>query len=145
MSIRNCPECGRIFEFVFNDLCPECFKNEENESEAIVNYLKDNPGAGISEISQATGIGADKIIKMLKSGRLINVCEQHDIKLLTCERCGKPIANGSFCLQCRDSMTRVLIQGTRESSKYPGEKHDAVRDAKRETGKSNLFTAHFKK
>jgi len=29
MSIRNCPECGRIFEFVFKNLCPECIQKED--------------------------------------------------------------------------------------------------------------------
>ncbi len=145
MSIRNCPECGRIFEFVFKNLCPECIQKEDNESEAVIDYLKNNPGVGIPEISEATGISVDKIIKMLKSGRLIIVCEKNGINLLTCERCGKPIVNGSFCLQCRDSMTRILIQDAKESSKPPGVRQDAVSKTQKETGKNNLFTSHFKK
>ena len=114
MSIRNCPECGKLFEFFFKNLCPDCIKKEENDFEAIVAYLKNNPGVGITEISEATGIGANRIIKMLKSGRLITVCEQHGILLLNCERCGKPIAEGQFCPQCRDSMSKVLSRETRE-------------------------------
>jgi predicted amidophosphoribosyltransferase len=145
MSIRNCPECGRIFEFVFKNLCPECIQKEDNESGAVVDYLQNNPGVGIPEISEATGINADKIIKMLKSGRLIIVCEKNGINLLTCERCGKPIANGNFCPQCRDSMTKVLIQGAKESSKPPGVRQDAGSNTGKETGKTNLFTSHFKK
>jgi len=145
MNIRNCPECGHIFEFVFKNLCPECIQKEDNESEAIVVYLKGNPGVGISEISEATSISADKITKLLKSGRLLIVCEKNGINLLTCEHCGKPIANGSFCQQCRDSMARVLNQGARESSQYPGERPDSGHDTRKETGKAGSFTAHFKK
>ncbi len=115
MSIRNCPECGKLFEFFFKNLCPDCIKKEEGDFEAIVAYLKNNPGVGITEISEATGIGANRIIKMLKSGRLITVCEQHGILLLNCGRCGKPIAEGQFCLQCRNSMSKVLSGETRET------------------------------
>jgi rRNA maturation protein Nop10 len=145
MSIRNCPQCGRIFEFVFKNLCPECIQKEENESQEIVNYLKNNPGVGISEISEATGVSADKIIKMLKSGRLMIVCEKNSINLLTCDHCGKPIANGNLCQQCRDSITRVLIQGTRETGKHPDVRQGTECNARKETGKTDLFTSHFKK
>ncbi len=155
MSIRNCPECGKLFEFFFKNLCPDCIKKEEGDFEAIVAYLKNNPEVGITEISEATGIGANRIIKMLKSGRLITVCEQHGILLLNCGRCGKPIAEGQFCLQCRNSMSKVLSRETRETgetgeireiSEHAGvEKHDSERDTKRETGKNSLFTTHFNK
>jgi len=145
MSIRNCPECGQIFEFVFKNLCSDCIQKEDNESEAIVAYLKGNPGAGISEISKTTGISTDKIIKMLKNGRLLIVCEKNGINLLTCDHCGKPITNGSLCLQCRDSMTRVLNQGTREHGKHPDERPGAGSNTRKETGKVGPFTTNFKK
>jgi hypothetical protein len=145
MSIRNCPECGRIFEFVFKNLCSDCIQKENNESEAIVAYLKNNPGAGISEISEATSISVDKIIKMLKSGRLLIVCQKNGINLLTCEHCGKPIANGSLCQQCRDSMSRSLLQGTREHGKHPDERPGTGFNSRRETGKTGSFTKNFQK
>jgi RNA polymerase subunit RPABC4/transcription elongation factor Spt4 len=142
MSIRNCPECGRIFEFVFKNLCPECIQREDKESEAVVDYLKDNPGARIPEISEATGISADKITKMLKNGRLISICERNGIKLLACEHCGKPIANGNLCQQCSDSMTMVLHQGARKLSNNPTERPNGAR-LRKESDKKNLFTTHF--
>ena len=149
MSIRNCPECGKLFEFLFKNLCPDCINKEDGEFEAIVAYLRENPGVGISEISEATGIGVNRIVKMLKSGRLIAVCERHDIVLLTCERCGKPIAEGQFCLQCRGFMSKALngeIGEAMDYSKHAGvEKHNSGRDARSEVGKSGLFTKHFNK
>jgi hypothetical protein len=141
MRIQNCPECGRIFEFFFLNLCPECIEKEENESRAILNYLEANPGAGIPEISEATGISVDKIIRMLKGGRLIAVCEQNNINLLTCERCGRPIAKGNLCQSCRDSMARALLESSRRASH---ERYVTPQDTKKET-KSSALTSHFLK
>jgi flagellar operon protein (TIGR03826 family) len=142
MSLRNCPQCGRLFEFVFKNLCPECSQKEQDDFEVVATHLKDNPGVGIPEISKATGVSTDKIIKMLKSGRLI-VCEQSEGSLLTCERCGKPIVNGHFCPACRDSMARALMQKSGESNKTAA-KSGRESSAKNESA-TGSFTVHFNK
>ena len=143
MSIRNCPDCGKLFEFYVKNLCPDCITQEENDFGAIVAFLKDNPGTKVPEISEATGIGANKIIKMLKSGRLISVCEQHGIVLLTCEHCGIPIAKGHLCPQCCESMSKVLSRDGKESSKSVRGKNDSESGAGIRTDKTGAFTAHF--
>lgn len=74
MSLRNCSECGRMFEFVFSTCCPECAEKEERNCRLVKDYLKENPEMGVNEISEATGVSCGTIIRMLKNGTLVNVC-----------------------------------------------------------------------
>jgi hypothetical protein len=157
MSIRNCPECGRLFEFVYKNLCPECNQKEEDDFDLVANYLKKNPGVGLDDISEATGVTVDTVIKMLKSGRLLSVCEGKNIALLTCGRCGKPIINGHYCQQCLELMSAALKGTAREPGRPAGERAGIFGDAGGGSGSSTGsgasskksikagFTSHFNK
>ena len=140
MGIRNCTECGRVFVYVINDMCPNCVMQEDAYFKTIADYVKDNPKVDVAEISKGTGIDAGKIIKMLKGGRLIPICEQHDLSLLVCERCGISIANGRFCPRCFENVSKMLIGVAREYREAIRKKVEGI---KPET-KSN-FTRHFLK
>jgi len=138
VSVRNCPECGRLFDFVFVNMCPECLEKEESCTKVVRDYLEENPASKISKVSEATGVSAKTIIRMLKSGMLEDVCREKNIKLLTCERCGEPISDGRFCRKCREYMTGVLCK-LMESGNVPGNKEE-------ESGESRNnahFTEHF--
>ncbi|AFV10802.1 flagellar protein YvyF [Thermacetogenium phaeum DSM 12270] len=105
MELRNCPECGKLFAFLSRNLCPECAALEDEYVKRIQEYLDGPGGATIKEISDATEVPEEKIISLLREGRLIvrgKAC------LLECERCGKPIDSGRYCASCRAILANSL-------------------------------------
>lgn len=105
MELRNCPECGKLFTFLSRNLCPECVALEDEYIRKIQQYLDDQGGATVTEISDGTGIPEEKIISLLREGRLIIRGEAY---LLECERCGEPIRTGRYCASCRASLEASL-------------------------------------
>ena len=110
MEFRNCPVCGTLFRYVSRYMCPACIEAEEKEFDTVRRYVRDHEGATISAVSEATGINQEKIIRFLKDGRLVArglVLEGE----LTCERCGKPVAEGNMCDNCRADIFRDINRG----------------------------------
>jgi flagellar operon protein (TIGR03826 family) len=110
MEFRNCPVCGNLFNYVSRYMCPTCIEVEEKEFETVRKYVRDNEGATIFSVSQATGVNEEKIIRFLKEGRLIArgmVLEGE----LTCERCGKVVTEGTMCETCKADIFRDFNRG----------------------------------
>ncbi|MDD3364549.1 MAG: hypothetical protein PHZ03_06170 [Syntrophomonas sp.] len=106
-SLRNCPECGRIFGYMGRNLCPECLGKEENEYMTVRKYVRDHPGAGVFEVAEATGIEEEKILQFLRDGRLQSRGFQGTLE---CERCGNKITGGRYCEACRGQMDASIRQ-----------------------------------
>lgn len=96
-NLRNCPICGRVFAHNGRDICNKCLEKEDDDYAIVRRYVRDHPGASVSEVAEATEIDEDKILQFLRDGRLVT-------KGLTyttmCERCGKTISSGKFCESC---------------------------------------------
>ncbi|MEA1962368.1 MAG: TIGR03826 family flagellar region protein [Bacillota bacterium] len=102
-SLRNCPECGRLFAYTGRNLCPRCMEKEEEDYMVVRRYIRDHRGASIFEVSEETGIEEDKILRFLKEGRL----ESRGFKnVVQCERCGKSINQGRYCESCLQEMSK---------------------------------------
>ena len=107
-DIRNCIKCGRIFQYDgFNKKCERCRRDEEEDFKKVKEYLYDNPGATITEVSEETGVEEDLILKYLRQGRL-EISSEGGSLVLDCERCGRAIRTGKFCDQCAEEMAREL-------------------------------------
>lgn len=133
MNLRNCPECGHLFEFTVRNLCPDCINKEDDDFELIKSYLKHNPDAGILEVSEKTGVSEKKIMAFLKNGRLI--LESTNVITLNCERCGRLIRTGRYCDDCCTSINKVLENTTGTTSNNRGRNEE----------KQSRFTGHFQK
>lgn len=140
MTIRNCPECGKIFEFVFKTLCPECAEQDEADLLLIKDYLLCHSCATISEIAQETGVAARKVFRLLRDRRLTVVCEKNKIQILNCERCQKPVLNERFCPECREYLSAILGKMSKENA---GELTDSRKTVNQETISASPFTVHF--
>ncbi|NLW22201.1 MAG: MerR family transcriptional regulator [Tissierellia bacterium] len=108
MKVRNCSRCGKIYAYDGFNICIKCRREEEEEFKKVKEYLRENPGANVAEVSEETGVEAKRIIEFLKQGRL-EIKDEHNI-LLTCERCGTSIRTGRFCDKCTIEMTREFKQ-----------------------------------
>lgn len=105
--LRNCSKCGRVFPYMGRNICPKCLEKEEDEYQVVRRYVRDNPGAGVIEVAEETGVEEDKILQFLRDGRL------HTKGLtasLRCERCGQIIDSGRFCANCINEVN-AEIQG----------------------------------
>lgn len=96
-ELRNCPICGKVFVKVARNLCPHCLDQEEYEYEEVRKYLKDAPGASVSEISEVTGVNEERLLKWMREGRLEVTLAGGE---LTCRSCGARITAGNLCARC---------------------------------------------
>ncbi|MBO8159046.1 TIGR03826 family flagellar region protein [Thermosyntropha sp.] len=117
-DLRNCPKCGRLFAYQGRNLCKKCQEEEENEYLLVRKYVRDNPGATIFEVSEATGVEEEKILQFLREGRLQS---KGLAAALECERCGKKISAGRFCPECIKEMD-AQIKGIIGSQGSEGKK-----------------------
>lgn len=113
MDIRNCKNCGRLYQYDGNKLCQKCRNDEGDEFFKVREYIYDHPNASIVEVSEETGVEEEKILAYLRQGRLELKGEN---LILDCERCGKPISTGRFCNSCINEMQKELSQAAKGMS-----------------------------
>jgi hypothetical protein len=125
-----------MFAPTVRDLCPDCIKKEEDDYALIKSYLKQNPGADVLEVSEATGVSEKRVLQMIRNGRLILDAR------VSCERCGRPIDSGRFCHECLidlgKSLESLLQPPDVPSSRPTGYENGSKDDNSR-------FTKHFRK
>mgnify|MGYP001295781955 CR=1 FL=1 len=98
MNIANCTRCGKIFRPVGGrKMCPQCLEADQKDFAAVRDYLKENPGAHIAAVSEATGVPVKRIQEYLREGRLVLAASAD---WLRCERCGAPLQTGRLCAKC---------------------------------------------
>lgn len=106
-DLRNCSKCGRLFGYTGRPLCSFCIEEEEDEYKIVRDYLYDNPGSSVVEVSEATGVATDQIMRFLREERL-QISSDNENMLLECETCGRPITTGRFCHNCKDNLKNAL-------------------------------------
>jgi len=103
LNIANCPRCGRVFAKGIRDVCHKCYENIENEYNICIQYLRDNKGATIKELSDETNVSVKQITKFIKEGR-ISLYNAPNLSY-PCESCGVLIRDGTICEVCRSRLT----------------------------------------
>lgn len=121
MNVRNCRNCGRIFNYVTGmPICPACRERMEQKFQEVKDYIREHKGAGINEVSEACDVEANQIRQWLREDRL-EIAPDSAIKL-ACESCGAPIRSGRFCEKCTGNMTKnfkdVLKSNQPEKPKF---------------------------
>lgn len=105
MPISNCEKCGAVFAQVDSPICPECSRKEEAEFQKAVEWLRDNPGKTIGALSEGTGISSSDILRWTREQRLLFSGNGQNV---LCKRCGKPIASGNLCDDCKSTLSDEL-------------------------------------
>ncbi|MFB5266732.1 TIGR03826 family flagellar region protein [Paenibacillus enshidis] len=114
MNIDNCPRCGKLYAVNIRELCLNCIKDIEREYEVCVQYLRDNRGSNIQELSEATEVSVKQITKFIREGR-ISVMNAPNM-MYPCEVCGTLIREGHMCDSCRTRLTKELTEATRNEN-----------------------------
>ena len=137
MDLRNCPQCGKVFNFIRTNLCPECQEKDEQAFREIRKYITQHPGATAIEVSKNTGISEEKVLRFLREGRLSAGAEHQSN--YTCELCGKPVLRERYCLACREKLTECLKKTIIEENK------EQQNRALGNSGKAKMHTADLRK
>lgn len=114
MNLDNCPRCGRLFVKNLMGLCQPCIKDLEHEYEICVNYLRENKGTNIQELSDATGISIKEITRFIREGR-ISIANAPNM-MYPCEVCGTLIRDGHMCDSCRSRLRKDLSNAAKENA-----------------------------
>ncbi|BBB91688.1 MAG TPA: flagellar protein [Methylomusa anaerophila] len=119
MELANCPECGKVYLENSYKMCPDCYHQEEEDAEKVVEYLRDKNKATIDEIHKATGVKHKIILHLLRRGRIVGEI------LYPCESCGELISSGRICYECSKSLMDQLDvwKQKEEKSKKDGISH----------------------
>ena len=109
MSLSNCSRCGRMFhKSSAGRVCSDCIVEEEQSFIKVRDFLEENPGCNLGEVSAATGVEASMINKFLREGRLATLGDLSAGIRGECKRCGKQIDAGRFCRSCIELMGSSL-------------------------------------
>lgn len=106
-ELRNCIRCGKVFAYTYNPVCNKCLEQEEEEFKRVKEYIYENPGSTAYEVSEATGVSVEKIMKFLREERLELSSENANL-LLECESCGRPIKSGRYCEECKNQIANEM-------------------------------------
>lgn len=62
MNIRNCRNCGRIFNYVAGSIiCPACRESMEAKFQEVKEYIREHKGVGIAQVAEACDVEASQI------------------------------------------------------------------------------------
>ncbi len=115
MDVRNCKGCGRLFNYLSGPpLCQTCVAALDSKFEVVKEYIYDNPGVGMQEVSEELEVPIPQIKQWIREERL-SFTEDSMIGL-ECESCGVSIRTGRFCKACKDKLAKGL------TNLYPEEK-----------------------
>lgn len=104
MDVRNCRNCGRLFNYLGGmPICPACKQVLEDKFIQVRDYIRENPKASISQISSDNDVPMQQIHQWIREERL-EFAEDSPIKI-NCEICGAPIRTGRYCEKCKKDLT----------------------------------------
>lgn len=108
MELKTCSKCGRSFADSTGKMnfCSRCVPDVEDEFKVVRDYLYDNPGATVKEVSEATGVSETIILKLLRDERIELTDDSAGI--LKCQSCGIDIKMGKYCDNCKHNLAKDL-------------------------------------
>lgn len=107
IDIVNCKKCGRLFQRTSSKrICPNCEKALEDKFVEVREYIRDNPGASMMEVSRELEVAVEQIKQWVREERLLFTnAEGSGIE---CMSCGIPITTGKYCAKCKEQMAHKL-------------------------------------
>lgn len=107
MDVRNCKDCGRLFNYMSGPrICPECKKKLEDKFQEVKEYIRENPNAGVATVAEENDVSVQQIHQWVREERLIFSADS--MVTIGCESCGAPIRTGRFCDKCKSKMINEL-------------------------------------
>lgn len=126
MNVKNCRKCRKLFNYVVGPfLCPNCKDELEMKFQEVKKYVQGNAGAGVHEVSEACDVGIPQIQQWVREERLM-FTESAAIGL-ECERCGKSVRSGRYCIECRNELTNEFKGAMGQQTNSAGTKSNRAK------------------
>jgi len=106
INIRNCDKCGRAYQGTNPELCRNCLAEMEDDFTKVRGFVKDNPHVALDVVVEATGVDEKTVRMFVRQGR-IDFSDSAG-PILECQRCGKPIYRGDYCVLCASEISNRL-------------------------------------
>lgn len=127
-KVINCKKCGKLYNKAEGGkFCPVCMKELEEKYLEVRQYIRDNKGASIVEVSRETDVSVEQIREWIREERI--ELNTPDDPTLTCLSCGTPVKTGRYCEHCKgklaDAFKGVYVkkqESNRDGLKSNGEK-----------------------
>ncbi|MGN0161846.1 MAG: FeoC-like transcriptional regulator [Lachnospiraceae bacterium] len=120
MEVRNCRNCGKLFNYIggsYRSLCPACIDKLEEKFQEVKAYVEDNRGVTMNDLTQRFEVDARQIEKWVREERL---CFAEDSPIgIGCEKCGKMIKTGKYCPACAQEMENLMTNLYKASNNQP--------------------------
>jgi len=129
MDVRNCRNCGNVFNYIMGPIiCPSCKDAVEAKFQEVKQYISDNPGVGIKQVSEECDVETSTIQQWLREERL-EVTANSAI-FLSCDGCGANIRSGRFCEKCKVNLSNGFRAATRSNRPAPEPPKPAAKENK---------------
>jgi flagellar operon protein (TIGR03826 family) len=107
MDVRNCKNCGRMFNYLGGpSICPICKGKAEDDFQRVKEYIRENPKAQIAQIAEENEVTVQQIRQWVREERLEFAADSQIT--LNCEKCGASIRTGRFCDKCKNNMASEM-------------------------------------
>jgi len=107
-NLKTCRNCRKLFNAVYNKkICPVCEESLEIDLAKVKEYLWQNKGASIPEVSEKCDVSVSQLRIWLREER-IQLSDESGIEL-SCELCGKRILSGRFCNICKNQSRNEML------------------------------------
>jgi len=131
MNVRNCRKCGRLFNYISGpSWCPGCREQMEAKFQQVKEYIRENPGVGVQQVSEACDVEPAQINQWLREERL-ELTEGSPL-MLGCETCGALIRCGKYCEKCKVNLANTF------QSVLKGRTPVELPDTKKRSGDSRM-------
>jgi len=108
-NLMNCKKCGRLYSSKNgSSLCSRCNEDIDDEFTRVREYIYDNPTSSVKDVSAATSVDTDAILKWIREGKIVL---GESSKIAFCERCGEHTEGDRFCPKCVRELTNGLKEG----------------------------------
>lgn len=126
-ELVNCPQCNKVFVKTVRNICPDCYRKEEEAFRKVHRFLskRENREATILEIVEATGVEEELIIKFIREKRLLT--SRFPKLTYPCEKCGTEIVTGKLCKQCSED----ILHEFKQHEKLEERKHEYRKNSNR--------------
>ncbi len=126
MSIVNCKECGKIFNYTFGDkICASCKKRMDDDFQKVKRYIRSNKQATIRNVSQECEVSINQLKKWVREERL-SFSDGAGVGI-DCIGCGKSISTGKYCDECKGKLLKgfeIEKSSTKEKTLSKNKKQD---------------------
>ncbi len=107
MNVRNCKNCGRLFNYIAGPpICPNCKEELEKKFQQAKEFIRENKNSTVQIVAEEVDVPESQIKQWIREERL--VFSDAAIAGIACEVCGASITTGRFCEKCKGQMMNDL-------------------------------------